>query len=192
MGIGVDIDDVTCEFVGNYLKYHNKRFGTNFSFENTSKHLFWEDMGLTSSEIQPLFGDFHRECLPLENFPLFEGAKETISSLSENNEIFFITSRPEKIMPETKKFLDKNFSHIKFKLIHSGEIYGKNKTKADICKDNGINVLIEDSASFCLECSKKGIKTFLFDQPWNRDFNESQFENITRVKNWEEISEKVR
>jgi len=189
MRIGIDIDDVVCEFVKLYLEFHNNKFETNFTFKDISKHLFWENLGLTRDEIQPHFQDFRHNHLLLENFPIVDGCKEAIFNLSESAEIIFITSRPENIMPETRRFLEKNFSGINFKLIRSGEVYGNGKTKADICKEIGIDVLIEDSLPFCLNCSKIGIKSLLFDKPWNQE--EKLPGSVIRVKNWEEISEKL-
>ncbi len=54
--------------------------------------------------------------------------------------------------------------------------------KADICIENNIDVMIDDSINVCHKCSKGGIKSLLFNTEYNK--NEARF---TRVNNWEEI-----
>jgi uncharacterized protein len=189
--IGIDIDDVTCEFVRPYLDFHNKKFKTNFIFDQITKPLFWESFGIDQSKMQEYFDDFQNNYLLLEEFPLVNGVKEAINKLSKIGEIFFITARPFKLISRTQTFLDKNFPDVHFELIHSGDLHGGKKNKSEICKELGINILIDDISSFCEDCSKKGIKVFLFDKPWNNLFNEKDYENITRVKNWEEVLNKM-
>ncbi len=49
----------------------------------------------------------------------------------------------------------------------------------------GIKIMIEDNPEYALDCAKNGIKTFLLDKPWNKNY--SQHENLIKVKSWEEI-----
>ena len=190
MKIGIDIDEVISEFVRPYLEYHNKKFKTHFVFENISKHLFWENLGLKQEEILSFFRDFKTNHIKIKNLPFLPNAKRTIKIISKDNSIFIITSRHQEIIDETKQFLKKHFSKMNFTLIHSGDIYGKGKkSKADICKEKGIDILIEDSLDFSLQCANKEIKVLLFDKPWNQSNKLSK--NIIRVKSWKEILEKI-
>lgn len=187
--IGIDIDDVICEFVKPYLEFHNKKFKTFFEFENLNSNFFWEDLGHTRETIAEHFDDFQSNFTSLLDLPLVEDAITSINNLSKNNEIFIITARPEEIMFETEQFLRTFLPKVDFKLIHSGDVHGKNKSKADICNDLNIDIMIEDGLSFCLNCARKGVKAFLFDRPWNQSDELPQ--NVIRVKNWKEIMEKI-
>jgi uncharacterized HAD superfamily protein len=185
--IGIDIDEVISEFVKPYLEFHNNKFGTNINYEDISRPLFWEDLGYNIDEMQILFDDFQENHLLPENFPLLSGSKEGINLLNKKNKLFIITSRPKKIFEQTKKFFDKHFPENDFKIFFSGEVHISNnsKSKADICKKLNIDFLIEDGPKIALDCAKKGIKVFLMDKPWNKDYEHHN--NIIKVKNWEEI-----
>ncbi len=50
--------------------------------------------------------------------------------------------------------------------------------------------MIEDTKEHSELCAKDGIKTFLLDKPWNQHCVEH--ENIIRVKDWNEILERLK
>ena len=57
------------------------------------------------------------------------------------------------------------------------------------CKEEGIEIFIEDSYETCKELEENGIKTFLMKTKMNESIDS---ENIERVRNWNEIYEKVK
>lgn len=192
MKIAIDIDEVISEFVKPYLEFHNNKFNTNHSFENINNHLFWKDLGFPQEKMQTYFDEFQDRPLFLENMPFLEGAKESINFLSKNNDLFIISSRPKKIWERTHGFFERNFPGNNFKIIFSNEIHNLNesfKSKGEICNHFNINFLIEDSPDIALEAAEKGINVFLLEKPWNKEYKEH--EKITKVKNWEEILEKL-
>lgn len=58
--------------------------------------------------------------------------------------------------------------------------------KADICLDNNIDIMIDDSINVCIKCSNANIKSLLFNTEYNT--NESRFK---RVHDWKEIYEYI-
>lgn len=60
--------------------------------------------------------------------------------------------------------------------------------KLEFCKENGIDLLIEDSYETCKETMNNGIKSILMTTKMNRDIED---EEIVRAKNWNEIYEKI-
>ena len=106
--------------------------------------------------------------------------------------MYVITARTEDIIEHTLKWIKKNFPN-KFKYVHFAHnpYFGKEKTKskADFCKDLGIDLLIEDNLDFATEAAKENIRVFLFDAPWNK--SKSLPKNIKRVKSWKEILKKL-
>ena len=56
-------------------------------------------------------------------------------------------------------------------------------TKAEICSELGIKVILEDSGETAIECAQKNISVILFDKPWNKIHKHKK---IVRVKEWQE------
>jgi uncharacterized HAD superfamily protein len=183
MRIGIDLDDVVFEFARELLIEYNFHHGTYFTFEDIFSYYF-SDVFKTSGEnivefMKKYFGEEK-----VRNLPLCELAKESIFSLAEKHDIYFITSRVYK--EGTKESLDLHFSNIPFNLIFSSNPYAgtSGQTKGALCLENGIDFMIEDSKEHGEECASKGIKTLLIHKPWNIQANH---ENLIRVNNWREI-----
>ncbi len=60
--------------------------------------------------------------------------------------------------------------------------------KLTFCKENGIELLIEDSYETCRELTDNGIKSILMTTKMNADINA---DGITRVNNWDEVYQKI-
>lgn len=183
MKIGIDLDDVVFEFARELLREYNLYHGTNFTFEDIFSYYFSEVFKISNEEIIDFMKKYFGEEKIL-NLSLCESAKESIFSLAEKHDIYFITSRIYK--EGTKESLELHFSGIPFKLIFSSNPYAGTfgKTKGEICLEHGINLMIEDSKEHGEDCAKKGIRTFLIHKPWNLQANH---ENMIRVNNWAEI-----
>lgn len=187
MKIGIDIDGVIADFVKKFLEFYNKKTGNNFSTENWVTYNFWDFIPITKEEGKKLMDEFYS----LEDFdeiPLIEGSKEAIHELSKQNQIYIITARPLRWGEKTKKFFDKHFSGKQINLIHSRDKEDKTVYKREICNNWGINLLIEDCGDIALQCAERGIQVFLLNSLYNQNISHK---NITRVKNWNEILEKI-
>ncbi len=186
--IGIDIDEIVTEFVLGFLKFFNKKYNKNFNFEDMFSYDFWETLDIDKEESFRLAGDFFHSSF--NTIELVEGAIKSINKLSENNEIFFITSRPINTKDKTENFLKSKFPYLKFKVFYSGDRFGRGKSKREICNDMGINFLIEDQEKYVLDCAESNVKCLLFDKPWNK--NCPEHENIIRVNDWNEIMETIK
>lgn len=60
--------------------------------------------------------------------------------------------------------------------------------KLQFCKENDIQLFIEDSFDTCQELEKNGIKTYLMTTKMNENIDTG---DIERVKNWDEVYEKI-
>ena len=60
--------------------------------------------------------------------------------------------------------------------------------KLTFCKENGIELLIEDSYETCIELTDNGIKSILMTTKMNADIND---DGRTRVNNWDEVYQKI-
>jgi len=186
MKIGIDIDEIVAEFVRGYLKIYNKKHNKNRDYEEIFSYNLWESLNITKEEAIKIADEFYNS-QHFQEIELVEGAIEAINKLGEENEIFFITSRPGHIKDKTREFIMKHFSQIKSEIIHSGDFWGGlgSRTKAQICSELKLDFMIEDNKSYSQEIAKSGIKVFLMDKPWNIGVEESN--NLIRVKNWEEV-----
>ena len=188
MKIGIDLDDVVFEFTRDFLREGNKFFKKNLSFEDIHNYNFKEHFEVTLEEVLSFLENLVKNGFCI-NHSLCEGAKDSIFTLAEKHKILFITSRVFK--SGTEESLNKHFQGINYKLIFSSNSYAKTlgKSKGDICLEEGVSILIEDSKEYAEECASKGIKVFLIDKPWNKNYIGSK--NIIKVKNWKEVLEKL-
>jgi len=188
MKIGIDLDDVVFEFTREFIKFYNEKYGKEIKFEEVDTYDFPKVFDLSLQTTLDLI----KEMISIgiaRNLPFCDYAKEAILDLSKNHEIFFITSRV--VRERTLENLKQLFSEIEFQLIFSSNSYAgsEGKSKAEICHEQGIDIMIEDDKGYAEDISKKGVKVLILDKPWNRECQEH--ENIARVGNWIEVREKI-
>lgn len=193
MRIGIDLDDTTFYTYKSMIKYADiydtKILGRKGSNGNLGliqnryylKHLY----GWTDEEKQEFFRRYYKnileECEPMEN------SSEIINKLKENNEIYFVTARLTNV-PDcntdqiTKESLKRNN-------ISYDELISNASDKLAVCKDQRINIFIEDSYDTCKELEENGIKAFLMTTPMNKNIDSG---NVERVNNWKEIYDKLK
>ena len=189
MNIGIDLDEVVVDFINPFIDYFNKRFGTTFEVEDMHSYNLWEcGMGGNREEAIRFVREFY-ESDNFEKIPFWSGARETINYLRRNHKIYIITSRPEEFREKTDRFLAENFSGNGFSVLYSGDFHRQGRTKAEICRDYGIDVHLDDNLKYALECAREVRKVFLFDKPWNQQPVNG---NIVRVKTWEEVLSELR
>lgn len=187
MRIGIDIDNTLTEVQNelniaayNYAKSLGKNIDKSKSiFEdiNNDGNFYKEKFGFSYEELKYFLKNIQEEIInkatPREN------AIKCIEKLKEDgHEIYIITARDSEFHDDpyklSKNWLNKN--GIKFdKLIVNA------RKKAPICKEEKIDIFIDDQLSNCIEISHLGIKTIrISDKPID-------YENIINCKNWEEI-----
>ncbi len=188
MTVGVDVDDVVTDFVNPLLEFVNKTRSTRFSYEQVYCYNLWEVWGCTRDESIEIVRDFYRSP-QFDSLPIIPGTAEALKTIAQKHTLTFITSRFAEAIPKTPIWFDRYCSLPKPRIIYCGEYQsGRDVAKADICLQEGIDCIIEDNAKYALECAQKGIKTILFNRPWNQNI---EHENIHRVKKWAEALELI-
>ena len=177
MRIGIDIDDTivnTSEMCINYVKKLDKKYGENI------KDIITDNI---KNPVVTLFYDNYLYDV-IAHSKLKEDAVKVINELYLDNEIYFITARSERFIKDvdnmTKNLLDSY--NIKYNKIITGA--GK---KAELCVENNIDLLIDDSIKHCTNLSNIGIDTLLFNSINNKDIET----NLKRVYNWNEVYDYV-
>lgn len=175
MRIGIDIDDTITNTQDKIdeiaLEKENKQI-----YDRT-KHWFYERFNTSADEDTLFFYKYAREIMGSADIK--ENASLYINKLHDlGHEIYIITARSNKfadnIMDITLDYLAKN--EIKY-----DKIIFQSHNKADICRENNIDVMVDDSIEHIEEITNVGIKVIIMDNEYNRN------SNGTRAKNWEEV-----
>ncbi len=178
MRIGIDIDDVitnTSETIKKYVMNHKNS-------EIIQEHMKEIMKGNPSnSEVIEFCMEIYLKVF--QEVKLKDNAKEVIQNLlDKGNEIYLITARGENFEffrgseEVTKKFLEDNG-------IHYNKIIFNAINKAQLCLDNQIDLMIDDSVEHCEDVKNVGIKSIVFTS----EVNKNVATTIERVNNWLEL-----
>jgi len=191
MRIGIDFDDVVADSMQVIVDLQNKQYGTSYKLRDaTSFHL--EDIwGGTKEEWQSKIDEF-LSTKHLASLNPMAGVISALDALKKNgHELYIVTGRSENYVEATEQWIEKHFSDTFNGVHYANHIQadpGQRREKSDICKENGIEVMIEDYMKNAKECADAGIRVFLFDQPWNQGELSA---NMERVRSWDEIVQKL-
>ena len=188
MKIGIDIDNVISNFndelLKEYLK-HDKEL-RNTGIINKDVFIRYGMFDWTEKEETEFYkNSIERIAIKLK--PIHR-ATETIKKLKEDgNEIIIISGRnngeynnPYKL---TEEWLAK-YNIVYDKLILTNA-YNKEE-KANVCKENNIDIMIEDSTQTAVNIEKVGTKVLFMNTRDNKNN-----ENFEKVSNWKEIYSKI-
>lgn len=183
MKIGIDIDNVLSNFnevlLNDYLE-HDKTLNNNgiiHKDEYIRKMFDWD----LSYEQEYYKNNIERLA---SLFEPIKGSSKYINKLKKDgNEIYIISGRDNGEYSDpynmTINWLkEHNIPYDKLILTNAY----KHQEKADICKEFGIDILIDDSINVCTKCSENNIECILFETPYN--LKENRF---NRLGSWEEI-----
>ncbi len=194
MRIGIDFDDVVADSIQAIVNIHNATHGTKFNREDAFTYRAEEVWGGTKEEWRTKLDEFFSTKHLAQLAPI-AGSLVAIDTLKKHgHELFIVTGRGKGDVAATEQWLKIHFPDV-FRGVHYGDFVVRGNLepakmkKSDICKENGIALLIDDNPDVAKECGACGVNVFLFDQPWNRSLPPTA--GITRVFSWEEIVEKL-
>ena len=194
MRIGIDIDNTITD-IGDQLNEaaynYAKQLGKEINEEDKNKKLeddkndgniYKRKYNFTYEELKYFLGNIQEEIT--NNAKPRPNAVETIRKLQqEGHEIYIITARDKEFHEDpymqSKVWLDKNN-------IQYDKLIVNVRKKAPVCKNENIDVFIDDQLNNCLEVSKEGIKTIRF----TADITE--YKNIINIDSWKEIYEYIK
>lgn len=190
MNIGVDLDEVVGDTMSAVIAFHNEKYGTTLKKKDFLSYRFWEIWGGTREDAIRKMYDFF-ETDHFKNINPAVGSLLALELLKKSgHKIFLITGRQTHIIKKTEEWIEKNFPEI-FDELHFANSYSLTdapRKKSDLCKSLGITLLIEDDMDHVRECSKAGLTTLLFNQPWNQG---DLPRNVKRVFSWDEIVKEI-
>jgi len=180
MRIGIDIDDTICYSIENMLPYICEFYGLDYKEEKK------KGLGYDAYHFLPNYREFanqYYERVMIEA-ELKEQADYYINKLHElGHKIIFITARSKYGFADpyelSKKYLEKYNIHYDKLIIAALE-------KGKVCRDENIDVFIDDNLRNCYNVEKVDVKVLLFDNTFNKED-----EHFERVNNWEEVYNKI-
>lgn len=197
--IACDIDEVLFPYLSGYVKYYNRIHDASLKISDFHSYNFAHVHGGSHEDIAELIYAFHDEP-EFEEIEPITGSLDAVSRLQELGEVHFVTARQEAIATKTRDWIKKHFG-IDKERIHLGNHWARDsdpvtikRSKAEMCRSIGAEILIDDAPSYALECAMDGMKVFLFDLDGEYNWNKPtpMHENITRVHNWDETISKIR
>jgi uncharacterized HAD superfamily protein len=186
MRIGIDIDDTlndVKEKLENAGFNYAKSLGKNIVLsddkcrkDNKGSHIS-DKFNFTYEELKHFLGPIQDEII--NNANPKNNASNILKKLKElGHEIYIITARDSEFhedpYKQSKEWLDSNNIVFDKLIVNAIE-------KDIICKEENIDLFIDDSLYNCISVSNLGIKTILFSN------NESNYSNIISISNWNDI-----
>lgn len=180
MRIGIDIDDVIAE-TSPSMKNYIERYDTT---GDVSKYLVEIMRGEIPTQPVKDFIDQHILSI-LKNAKVKAHASEVLQRLiNTGDELYIITSRGEKHYKGSENF---TLEYFKTNHIPYTKIFFNSFEKARICKENQIDVMVDDSTKYCMEIQQAGMQSILFTSAVNQAIDVP----ITRVNDWLELEQKL-
>ncbi|MFW6009063.1 MAG: 5' nucleotidase, NT5C type [archaeon] len=171
--VGLDIEGTLVELHKEVLKHYNQKNNTNLKKEDFDWH--FNNVPMSLSEFHKISREKIWKKNELDNIPFTEkNIPSKVNKLNKKYEVNIVTGR--KLKERLKKWAENigikyNNFHIKC---------SKNKTNLDY------DIYIDDSPVI-LKNLKKDQELFLYSQPWNKQIDTSEYENVVRIEKISEI-----
>lgn len=191
--IAVDVDEVLAHHNVELVKYHNQVYGSKHTLEHYVSDHWSEIWNVEKEESRKRAIAFHETGIHGRLQPI-NGAYESLKELSESFEFHVVTARRRLIIESTNEWINTHYPGI-FKSINFVHIWedANPPTKAEVCRELGALLLIDDSVGHCALATESGIDAILFgDYPWNNKLPTDFPKEVKRAANWEQVSDYIK
>lgn len=187
MKIGIDIDNTLTEVQNelNTAAYnYAKKLGKNINESenllediNNNGNFYKEKFKFSYEELKYFLKDIQEEIINRAT-PRKDVVKCIDKLREKGNQIYIVTARDSEFHDDpyklSKDWLEKNN-------INYDKLIVNARKKAPVCKEENIDIFIDDQLNNCIEISKLGIKTIRISN------DKQQYKDIITFKNWNEI-----
>lgn len=189
--IAVDLDEVLSETIDQVLEVNNYEInGIKIVKEDVSSYYFHEieRLNLGIEDDVKIFdklwlSEKKREVKPVE------WALEKLNGLkSEWYKFIIITARREEFREYTEKRVEQNYPWIFDEIIFTNHYTENAVPKSEICKQKWIEIMIEDNLDYAIDMASIGVKIYLINKPWNKQYDPEIHKWIKKVNGWSEIN----
>lgn len=189
--IAVDLDEVLSETIDQVLEVNNYEInGIKITKEDVNNYYLYEieRLNLSIEDAVGLFDKLWNSDKKWEVKPI-EWALEKLNELkSEWYKFIIITARRDFLKEYTEERVEKNYPWIFDEIIFTNHYSENAVPKSEICKQKWIEIMIEDNLDYAIDMANIGVKMYLIDKPWNKQYNPEIHKWITKVNGWDEIS----
>jgi uncharacterized HAD superfamily protein len=192
--IGCDLDGVVADIYLPMVTWHNRVYGTINTVEDLTRYDLTPLWGGTPEEIEGKIREFYQS-------PEFENAKPVVGARAGTRFITsrfgrpmaIVTARPHYLEERTRHFLGENLPQRFSGVFFTNTIFKTDVSKKpEICKAQGIGLMVEDCAEEAVDLAKAGIPVLLLTRQWNAGHEFPKGGLVTRVKSWVDIVSEVR
>lgn len=185
MKIGVDLDGVTFDTEKLYrvcTELYDVLDLKKNSIKDNSNLMFQQRYNWTEAETQTFIDKYHEYVVRNANF--MPGAKEVLKLLKkEGHELILITSRGSNFEEKYIKITEEIFKENDFEVFD--KCYWGVLDKVKICKEENIDLMIDDYNENCLKIAREGIKVIYLQDAPSYEINNNEY--IKTLYNWGEI-----
>lgn len=191
--IAVDIDDVLSLSAEGFAQFSNDRWGMQLTVDDYDED-FAKAWGVPLEQAKLMAESFLSSGIHAE-YAHFEEAVPVLRKLGQKFHLIVVTSRRQRLKPETEAWIDRHYKNIFKDVVYAGffddaENAHKqlHQTKAQLCLDLQADFLIDDQPKHCLAAAECGMRALLFgNYPWNRHLENSR--NLTVVSSWQAVEQ---
>lgn len=181
MIIGIDCDEVlssTLEELIKFPEFNGAKWESFYSYNPLAAPWFHMDgLELLMIFLKLFQSDHFWDIKPVP------GALQQLKKLKEAwHELVIITWRPEMVAERTKKWVEEHYPNLFSDFLFASTHTENQKTKAELCEERGIQLVIEDDPFFVSDLSEKGVPCILLDYPRNQDFDLEKHSNVHKIK----------
>jgi uncharacterized HAD superfamily protein len=177
--IGFDIDGVVADTMKAFIRVAGEEFGINYiSKEQITSYWIEECLPVPLDIIKSIINRLLADPFGIELEPL-PGAREVLIRLAAHGRLTFVTARPAKEPIEA--WLVSLLSEVPredIRVIATGH----HLAKAEVLEELKLKYFIDDHLETCQDLHSRGIRTIVFDQPWNRGHTP-----FLRISSWEDL-----
>lgn len=175
MKIGIDIDNTICstdEVIDIKIKEYIKEHGMSqeeFFGDSSNMDKFYKEKILEVIAEDPVKDDFLR----------------VLNKLKVNNEIIIVTARNETFVKTSQSMRKATMDWLAKNNIYYDKYFDDayKEGKVKVCKDENIDIIIDDDINNYLAFKENGIKTLLFDD------RGKYLDVVDRVGSWKEVED---
>lgn len=196
--VAVDVDEVLGSFLATLNVFCQEEYRISHDVSEFFVYDFMKIWKCSQAEANHRVHQFFESEHFNEGIPPIPGAFEALQRLSGYCHLSVVTSRQHVIRAPTLEWIKRHFPGI-FEDVHFGNHFalsGAARPKSEICKELGLEVLIDDNPRYALECAEHGIRVLLFDwnlsYPWSKTADGPEHPLITRVKDWDDVEHAMR
>ena len=191
--IAIDIDDVIADSTESMRLLVNERTGANLTQDHYRQageyrryyERVWREHGLADQlDFNKLYAEMG---IDQSNIPLLSGADSAISELSKKFHIVIVTARDNFLEVATRKWFKQRFDNENVELYFCDN-QTDSRTKGQLCKELGAELLIDDNPGHCQSALDEGVKAILFGSYGWHTFVP---EGVVNCKTWAEVQEYI-